>query len=185
MQRRLRARAQRVSAAQRSAYWTERLLADDVRTSRIHHRVHGNEQTPGSAAATFLTPAGKRRLSLRERKGQLPRVPAILMNWLQPARLILHKRKYDHITRDIRDRLHWLPIQQRLEYKICLLIFKCLHQISPVYLAVMSDPVSLRSAARGDLAVPRSRTTTYGKKVFPSLVRHCGTRCRSLFVAHL
>jgi len=57
----------------------------------------------------------------------------------------------------------WLPIQQRLEYKICLLIFNCLHQMAPVYLTVMSVPVSasasrshLRSAARGDLAVPRS-----------------------------
>ena len=58
------------------------------------------------------------------------------------ARLILNKRKYDHITSDIRDQLHWLPIQQRLEYKICLLIFQCLHQMAPVYLTVMSDPVS-------------------------------------------
>jgi len=89
------------------------------------------------------------------------------------ARLILHKRKYDHITNDIRDRLHWLPIQQRLEYKVCLLIFKCLHQMAPVYLTEMNDPVSastsrshLRSAARGDLAVPRSRTTTYGQRSF-------------------
>ena len=90
-------------------------------------------------------------------------------------------------TGDYRDRLHWLPIQQRLEYKICLLIFKCLHQTAPVYLTVMSDPVSasasrrshLRSAARGYLAVPRSRTTTYGQR------SHCGTRCRSLFVTHL
>ena len=89
------------------------------------------------------------------------------------ARLILHKWKYDHITSDIRDRLHWLPIQQRLEYKICLLIFKCLHQTAPVYLMNENDPVSasasqshLRSAARGDLAVPRSRTTTYGQRSF-------------------
>jgi len=89
------------------------------------------------------------------------------------ARLILHKRKYDHITSDIRDRLHWLPIQQRLEYNICLLIFKCLHQMAPVYLTVMSDPVSasaswshLRSTARGDLAVPRSQTMTYRQRSF-------------------
>jgi len=89
------------------------------------------------------------------------------------ARLILHKRKYDHITSDIRDRLHWLPIQQRLEYKICLLLFKCLHQTAPVYLTVMSDQVfasasrsHLRSAALGDLAVPRSRTMTYGQRSF-------------------
>jgi len=45
--------------------------------------------------------------------------------------------------------------------------------MAPVYLTVMSDPVSasasrshLRSAARGDLAVPRSRTTTYGQRSF-------------------
>ena len=51
------------------------------------------------------------------------------------------------------------------------LIFKCLHRMAPVYLTVMNiNPVSasasrshLRSAARGDLAVPRSRTTTYGQ----------------------
>jgi len=86
----------------------------------------------------------------------------------------VHKRKYDHTNSDIRDRLHWLPIQQCLEYKICLLIFKCLHQTALVYLAVMSDPVSasasrshLRSAACSDLAVPLSRTTTYGQRSFP------------------
>ena len=43
----------------------------------------------------------------------------------------------------------------------------------------------LRSAAHGDLAVPRSRTTTYGQRSFSVSVRHCGTRCRSLSVTHL
>ena len=58
-----------------------------------------------------------------------------------------------------------------LGYKICLLIFKYLHQTAPV--TVISDPVSasasrsqIRSAACGDLAVPRSQTTTYGQKFF-------------------
>ena len=109
------------------------------------------------------------------------------------ARLILHKRKYDHITSDIRDRLHWLPIQHRLEYKICLLIFKFLHQKAPVYLAVMSDPVSASATAevishRQHAAIWRylghvRRLTD--KEVIPSLVRHCGTRCRSLSVTQL
>jgi len=67
----------------------------------------------------------------------------------------------------------FVPIQQRMEYKICLLIFKCLHQTAPVYLTVMSNPVSasasrshLRSATRGDLVVSRSQTTTYGQRSF-------------------
>ena len=41
------------------------------------------------------------------------------------ARLILHKGKYDRITAAIRDSLHWLPVQQRIEYKICVLVYKC------------------------------------------------------------
>ena len=38
------------------------------------------------------------------------------------ARLILRKRKYDRITAAIRDLLHWLPVQQKIEYKMCVLV---------------------------------------------------------------
>jgi len=89
------------------------------------------------------------------------------------ARIILRKRKFDHITTEVRDRLHWLPVRQRIEYKVCVMMFKCLHQAAPTYLAELCSPVSesvsrshLRSAARGDLAVPRSRTTRYGQRCF-------------------
>ena len=90
------------------------------------------------------------------------------------ARIILRKRKFDHITTDVRDRLHWPPVQQRIEYKVCVLVYKCLHQAAPIYLAELCSPVSesancghLRSAARGDLAVPRSRTAMrYGQRCF-------------------
>ena len=36
------------------------------------------------------------------------------------ARIILRKRKFHHITTDVRDQLHWLPVQQRIEYKVCV-----------------------------------------------------------------
>ena len=79
----------------------------------------------------------------------------------------------DHITTDVRDRLHWLPVQQRIEYKVCVLVYKCLRQAAPTYLAELCSPVSqsanrghLRSAARGDLAVPRSRTTRCDQRCF-------------------
>ena len=39
------------------------------------------------------------------------------------ARIILRKRKFDHITTDVRDQLHWLPVQQRIEYKVCVLVY--------------------------------------------------------------
>jgi len=50
------------------------------------------------------------------------------------ARLILCKRKYDRITAAIRDSLHWLPVQQRIDYKLCVLVYKCLHHGARVYL---------------------------------------------------
>ena len=54
--------------------------------------------------------------------------PACLLDGLQSvlnatARLICNRRKYDHITRLLRDVLHWLPVPFRIEYKLCLLVF--------------------------------------------------------------
>jgi len=90
-----------------------------------------------------------------------------------PSRIILCKRKFDHITTDVRDRLHWLPVQQRIEYKVCVLVYKCMHQAAPAYLTELCSPVSgsashghLRSIAHGDLVVPCSRTMRYGERCF-------------------
>ena len=56
---------------------------------------------------------------------------------------------------------------------MCVLVYKYLHQAAPTYLSELCTSVStsasrshLRSAARGDLAVPRSRTSTYGQRSF-------------------
>jgi len=50
-----------------------------------------------------------------------------LIAQLQPvirvaARLILRRRKFDPISADIRDRLHWLPIRSRIDFKLGLLV---------------------------------------------------------------
>ena len=60
------------------------------------------------------------------------------LNFLQSvlrsaARLVLRKRKFDSITTDMRDKLHWLPVQQRIEYKICMLVLKCRRNQAPTY----------------------------------------------------
>jgi len=44
------------------------------------------------------------------------------------ARLVVKKRKCDSIAPTIRDNLHWLLVRQRVDFKICLLVYKCLHQ---------------------------------------------------------
>ena len=68
---------------------------------------------------------------------------------------------------------HWLPVPQRIDYKLCMIIYKCLHQTAPVYLQDLCVPVSttasrrhLRSAARGDLQVLATKTVTFGPRSF-------------------
>ena len=87
--------------------------------------------------------------------------------------LIMRKRKYDHITSTLRDDLHWLPIRQRIMYKLSTIVYKCIHGAAPSYLTNSCAPVAtntsrryLRSATHGDLLVPRTRTVTYGPQSF-------------------
>ena len=49
----------------------------------------------------------------------------------------------------------WLPIRQRVEFELSVLVFNCLHNLAPSYLSTMWQPVAdsagrrhLRSAAR-------------------------------------
>jgi len=65
----------------------------------------------------------------------------------------------------LRDRLHWLRVPERVGYKLCLLVFKAVHGTAPEYLSELcrsnaedNAPSRLRSAAHGDLQVPRSKT---------------------------
>ena len=92
---------------------------------------------------------------------------------LEAAGLVLQKKKFDRISDDIRNKLHWLPIRQRISFKLCLLVFRCLRGEAPPYLSEMlslvSDSGALRShrsAARGDLIIPRTFTKTFGPRGF-------------------
>ena len=49
------------------------------------------------------------------------------------ARLITRSGRCDHIT-PILFGLHWLPVSERIKFKIPLLTFKALHQQSPTYI---------------------------------------------------
>ena len=86
-----------------------------------------------------------------------------LQNVLNSAALIiLRKQRLDHITADIRDLLHWLPVQQRLEYKMCVLVYKCLHQSAPIYLSELCIPVAATaSPSHLHLAVQDNLVNSY------------------------
>ena len=49
------------------------------------------------------------------------------------ARVITNTSKYQHITPTLK-KLHWLPIKQRIDYKLCLLTYKTLTNQQPTYL---------------------------------------------------
>lgn len=49
------------------------------------------------------------------------------------ARLIFIASKYCHIT-PLLFKLHWLPIRQRILFKILLITFKAVHELAPNYI---------------------------------------------------
>ena len=67
------------------------------------------------------------------------------------ARIVTQTRKFDHITPVLFD-LHWLPVSYRIVFKILLLVFKSLNNLSPSYLAdrlsYQSHSRNLRSASK-------------------------------------
>ena len=85
------------------------------------------------------------------------------------AKLITLKRKYDHATPLLKD-LHWLPISERIVYKILVIAFKCLKGLSPAYLSSLLEehkPTrTTRSVNTHLLAEPRTRLKTAGDRSF-------------------
>src|SRR6218665_3091607 len=72
----------------------------------------------------------------------------------------------------MRDTLHWLPIQQRIFYRVAVLVWHCLLGAAPCSLLAGSlssciDPSwPLRSSSGGKLLVPRVNTSTLQRRAF-------------------
>ena len=65
-------------------------------------------------------------------------------------------KRFDHIT-PIMFKLHWLPLNYRIHFKILLLVYKCLNGLAPIYLSELLrysiSPRLLRSSSQNFLAV--------------------------------
>ena len=86
------------------------------------------------------------------------------------ARLTLKIKKRDHITQ-ARKQLHWLPIEARIAYKLCLHCHYFFHGSSPVYLAdllsIYTPGRTLRSSSdHFTLKIPSIKTKKYGERAF-------------------
>lgn len=89
------------------------------------------------------------------------------------ARLVNSARKFDHVTPLLRD-LHWLPVRERITFRLAVLAYRCQHDMAPPYLATSLHRVAdvesrrrLRSAATPALVVPQSAHSTIGDRAFP------------------
>jgi hypothetical protein len=91
-------------------------------------------------------------------------LPQVLLKKLQrlqniAARIVTYTPRTAHIT-PVLMQLHWLPVQARIEYKICLLVFKCIIGQAPPYLQELitapNPSRELRQSSVRPLAVPRT-----------------------------
>ena len=78
-----------------------------------------------------------------------------------------------HVTPLLRE-LHWLRVPERVTFKLCTMVYRCLNDVAPKYLACDFTRVSnissrhrLRSASSLDLIVPVTNRSTHGDRAFP------------------
>jgi len=87
------------------------------------------------------------------------------------ARMLCGAGSRAHVSH-LLHKLHWLRVSQRIEYKLCLLVYKALHGLAPCYLTELCHTLTddpgrkyLRSAAHGDLDYPDTNTK-FGDRAF-------------------
>ena len=84
----------------------------------------------------------------------LPGSSKLLLTKLQciqnmACRIVCSLRKFDHVTQPMYD-LHWLCIQERIDYKIACIMFKCCDGTAPQYLM---DLLPKRQSGSWDLFI--------------------------------
>ena len=88
------------------------------------------------------------------------------------AKVVTKKKKYDHVT-PLLQKLHWLPIEKRIIFKILIITYKCLNGVGPFYITsdlLTIQPVrNTRSANTILLHQPRTKLKFAGDRAFSSI----------------
>ena len=109
-----------------------------------------------------------------ENNGLLIGTPKQLTSKLQSiqnaaAKMICGIKRFDHVQAPLK-RLHWLPIEYRIKFKVLLLCFKCMYANGPSYLRELLVPYvpprSLRSSSSNLLTIPKTAMKRYGDRSF-------------------
>ena len=92
---------------------------------------------------------------------------AALLNRLQvvqnsAARLVFNKRKFDHSS-GLLFELHWLPVKERIKYKVNLIVHKALYEESP---CDIQNLLTISSVRTFNLKGDYKSNTTYGDRAF-------------------
>lgn len=85
------------------------------------------------------------------------------------AKLIFKARKFDHVT-PLLQSLHWLPVKERILFKMLLVTYKCVNGIGAVYLKDLLSPYvpsrTLRSGSDSHLLCQHRSKTKFGDRSF-------------------
>ena len=91
------------------------------------------------------------------------------------SKTILCKNRRDSVTSCLIE-LHWLPIQARLDFKILLMVYKCLNQQARPYLSELLDLIRTADAKKNittknylkyeQLEIPRVQKKTFASRSF-------------------
>ena len=92
------------------------------------------------------------------------------------ARLVVGVGRYEHVTLALCDVLHWFPVPQRIQFKLTISAFDCVHEHCPasehcpayfnnvcIPVAVISGRANFRLAEHHDMLVPSTRTQLGGR----------------------
>ena len=88
------------------------------------------------------------------------------------ARLVLQLPHRASVSDIMRRQLHWLDMPDRIRFKLCTLVFRCLHGLAPRYLSDLCTPATVHTHLRSSvtlersLSVPRTKTKTLGPRGF-------------------
>ena len=132
-------------------------------------RSYLNEEQTKTAVHAYVTSKLDGNSSL------LAGIPSVLSSQIQrvqnaSAKLVTKSKKYDHVT-PLLAKLHWLPIKNRIIFKLLLLTYKALNDKGPTYLKDLftfyKPSLNLRSSSDPlILIVPKTSLKRFGDKSF-------------------
>ena len=88
------------------------------------------------------------------------------------CRLVLQLPHPSSVSGIMRGQLHWLEIPDRVWFKLCTLVYRCLHGFAPSYLSDLCVPATVHAHLRSSvtfersLSIPRTKTKTLGLRGF-------------------